>query len=225
MNYPKYLSLQLVSIVLIFFTTIGCSSSSTQYLIQDLQISDSERTISVMTIEADDLYHEFPGHLFGALRPSERNLFDNQILSLLAQHSRSQVYGKIRDQALFEIDLNLREFKISNNSFTMIAPETGSEIFYENFRNRFVLILDQFFFTPYEAEVGGDTYAGHENRTEQRMRLELKYLIWDNELKDAVAWGSIERNRVFDTLDQMNSYNLLLTEAIRQIVQVSPLRS
>ena len=225
MNYPKYLSLQLVSIVLIFFTTIGCSSSSTQYLIQDLQISDSERTISVMTIEADDLYHEFPGHLFGALRPSERNLFDNQILSLLAQHSRSQVYGKIRDQALFEIDLNLREFKISNNSFTMIAPETGSEIFYENFRNRFVLILDQFFFTPYEAEVGGDTYAGHENRTERRMRLELKYLIWDNELKDAVAWGSIERNRVFDTLDQMNSYNLLLTEAIRQIVQVSPLRS
>lgn len=225
MNYPQFGSLRISTVVFILLTFIGCSASSTQYLQEDLQISSSDRTISVMTIESDVLYHDFPDHLFGALRPSERNLFENQILSLLAQHGRSQAYGKIRGRALNEVPLTLREFKISNRSFSMIAPESGSEIYYEDFSNRFVLILDQFFFTPYEAEVGGDTYAGHENRIEQRMRLEFKYLIWDNERKDAVAWGSIERNRVFDLLDQNSSYNELLTEAIRQIVQVSPLRS
>lgn len=225
MNYSQYLSLQFISVVLIMIITMGCSNSSTQYLLQDLQISDSDRTISVLTIEADYLYNDFPEHLFGALRPPERNIFDNQILSLFSQYSRSEAHGKIRDQALFDLDLTLRKFQIDNNSFTMIAPETGSEIYYDDFKNRFVLVLDQFFFTPYQAEVGGDTYAGHENRTEQRMRLELKYLIWDNELKDAVAWGSIERNRPFDSIDQNNSYNELLSEAIRQIVQMSPFRS
>lgn len=225
MNYSQYVSIQLFSIVLMIIITVGCSNSSTQYLLQDLQIPDSDRTISVMTIEADYLYNEFPDHVFGALRPTERNLFDNQILTLFSQYSRSEAQGKIRDQSLYDLDLTLREFQITNDTFTMIAPEIGSEIYYDDFKNRFVLVLDQFFFTPYQAEVGGDTYAGHENRTEQRMRFELKYLIWDNELKDAVAWGSIERNRPFDIVDQSSSYSELLSEAIRQIVQMSPFRS
>lgn len=225
MNYSQYLSSQLVSVVLIMIIFMGCTNTSTQYLLKDLQVSESDRTISVLTIEADNLYNEFPEHIFGALRPSEKNIFDTQILNLLAQYSRSEAYGKIRDQSLNEVKLSLREFQITNHTITMIAPEIGSEIYYADFKNRFVLVLDQFFFTPYQAEVGGDTYAGHENRTEQRMRFELKYLIWDNELKDAVAWGSIERNRPFDTLNQNSSYNVLLSEAIRQIVQMSPFRS
>lgn len=225
MNYSQYVSLQFFSIVMIMIIAIGCSNSSTQYLLQDLQIPDSDRTISVLTIEADYLYNEFPDHVFGALRPTERNLFDNRILSLFSQYSRSEAHGRINDQTLFDLELTLREFVVANDTFKMIAPENGSEIYYDDFRNRFVLVLDQFFFTPYQAEVGGDTYAGHENRIEQRMRLELKYLIWDNELKDAVAWGSIERNRPFDSIDQNSAYNELLSEAIRQIVQMSPFRS
>lgn len=225
MKYPKYNSLQLFSIVLISIIVIGCTNSSTQYLRKDLEISDSERTISLLTIEADYLYQEFPEHQFGALRPSERNLFDTQVLNLISRYSKSKAHGKIRDQVFYDLDLTLREFKVANKSFTMIAPETGSEIYDDNFRNRFVLVLDQFFFTPYQAEVGGDTYAGHENRTEQRMRIEFKYLIWDNELKDAVAWGSIERNKTFDLVNQNDSYNELLSEAIRQIIQMSPFRS
>ncbi|TVQ67137.1 MAG: hypothetical protein EA360_03160 [Balneolaceae bacterium] len=222
----KYLKLSVISSLSIIFIIFlqSCTQSSSQYLIQDPEIRQGEQTLSLMVIEADDLFQLFPDHLFGALRPMERELFDNQLLSILSLQSRSDVRGRISSDYIREQELTLQEFRVRSGSFSMIAPEIGNEIRYPNSESRFVLILDQFFFTPYQAEVGGDTYAGHENRVEQRIRIEMKYLIWDNELKNAVAWGSIERNSVFDFENQVQTYRELLSGALQQIVQVSPFR-
>lgn len=223
MKFPlRYLPFLIASLLLF---KVSCTNSSTQYLTEDPDVRQGEQSLSLMVIEADDLFQIFPDHLFGALRPAERELFDNQLLQLLSRQSRSDVRGRISGEFIRDQELTLQEFRVRSGTFTMIAPESGKELRYPNSNSRFVLILDQFFFTPYQAEVGGDTYAGHENRVEQRIRIELKYLIWDNERRDAVAWGSIERNTVFDFENQMQTYHDLLSGAIQQIVQVSPFNS
>ena len=223
MKFPfSFLTLLFVPFILL---TASCTHSSSQYLSEDPDVRQGEQTLSLMVIEADDLFQIFPDHLFGALRPAERDLFDNQLLQLLSRESRSDVRGRISSDYIRDQELTIQEFRVRSGSFTMIAPESGRELRYPNSNSRFVLILDQFFFTPYEAEVGGDTYAGHENRVEQRIRIELKYLIWDNERRDAVAWGSIERNTVFNFENQRQTYHELLSGAIQQIVQVSPFNS
>lgn len=208
--------------VFVLFVFTACSNSANQYLLEDVQVSEEDISISLLTIEIDELYSQFPDHEFGALRPTERRVFTEQLSQLFASHTRSHVSGKLSTSALLEHPFQERTFNLRNRSLTMIAPESGTVIKNGSDETRFVVVLDKFYFTQYQVQIGGDTYAGHEGEREKRLRFDTKYLIWDNEKRDAIAWGKIETNERLNESNQTETYRMLVLEAFNRIIRHSP---
>lgn len=194
-------------------------------MIEDIDVRESEVSISLLTIELEKLFHQFPDHTFGALRPAEQSIFEEQLVSLLTSRTTSTVAGRLNSTTLNDHPFERKKFDVRNGEIEMISPAPGTTLSSNNIKARFVLILDQFYFTPYQAEVGGDTYAGHhEGEIENRLRFETKYLIWDNEIGEAVAWGKVDTNNRLSLTNQSTTYRELLMDAFQQIVKVSPFR-
>lgn len=212
------------SILLISLFILSCSNNANQYLLDDIEVHESEMTISLLTIEIDELYDQFPNHQFGALRPAERAIFDNHLPGLFARKTQSQVYGKLNSNLLLQHSFTKRNFGLRNNEIQIIAPEPGTKIQANDEGSRFIVILDQYYFTPYNVQVGGDTYAGHEGDIENRIKFETKYVIWDNVAQDAIAWGALESNERLNMSNQSLTYRQLVSNIFEQIIRASPFR-
>ena len=210
------------SSIFVLFVLTACSNNANQYLLEDVYVNESDISISLLTIEIDELYSQFPNHEFGALRPTERRVFNEQLIQLFASNTRSHVTGKLSTSALLEHPFQERSFNLRNSTLTMIAPEQGTVVRNGSDKSRFVVVLDKFYFTQYQVQVGGDTYAGHEGEMERRLRFDTKYLIWDNEKRDAIAWGKIETNEALNQSNQTETYRSLVLDAFRRIIQHSP---
>jgi hypothetical protein len=206
--------------VLLFF--ISCSNNANQYLIEDFEVSEAEISISLLTINIDEMYDRFPNHVYGALRPAEREIFDNHLHDLLSSQTRSFVNGQMSHTVLLDFDFEERFFNVRNNQLRMISPVRGTDLSNGTNESRFVIILDQFYFTSYQNQVGGDSYAGHEGEIETRVRFETKYMIWDNEMGDAIAWGRIDTNERLSMSNQASTYRTLIADAFNRIVRMSP---
>ncbi|MCC5942164.1 MAG: hypothetical protein JJU37_11545 [Balneolaceae bacterium] len=201
---------------------ISCANQANQYLIEDFSVEDQDVSIALLVVEHDYLFDQFPDHVFGALRPAERMIFDQRMTGIFSSRTNATVEGLLNSTTLLETEFDLREFNLPNGEISMVAPKPGSQLKNGELSTRFVVMLDQFHFTPYQAEVGGDSYAGHENQIEERLRFESKYLIWDNEKGDAVAWGRLNTNQRLMLQNQNETYTGLLSDAFTRLVQVSP---
>ncbi|TVR19128.1 MAG: hypothetical protein EA391_01375 [Balneolaceae bacterium] len=212
----------LLIIITISIFTISCANRANQYLVEDFVVDSSDVSVSLLIIEHDYLFETFPDHVFGSLRPAERMIFDQRMAGIFASRTHANVEGVLNSTTLTETEFDVREFSLPNSQISMIAPKKGSQLQNGELSTRFVVVLDQFHFTPYQAEVGGDSYAGHENQIEERLRFESKYLIWDNETGDAVAWGRLNTNQRLLLQNQNETYTGLLNDAFSRLVQVSP---
>jgi len=206
----------------LIFALIQCSNNANQYLIEDFEIPDSEATVSLLLLELDILFDGFPDHQFGALRPNERMIFDSELVEHFSSQTGSNVAGKLNADILNSINFELRTFGVNNNELEILTPLEGSVLSDSRIESRFVVILDRFYFTPYQVEVGSTSYAGHDGDVENRLSFDLKYLIWDNESGNAIAWGAINTNEILFLNDQNRTYRSLLRDAFNRIVNVSP---
>lgn len=201
---------------------ISCNGNTNQFLLEDYSIDREDVSISVMPVVSDYHFSDYPDHVFGALRPQEQRVFNRDLGRVLAEQTRANVTGIVEPSAQVNNEFERREFPLSDDSFDAITPKQGQPFETESGRTRFVLILDQYFFTPYSAEVGGDSYAGHESEIEERLRFETNYVIWDTDLKDAVAWGKVNTTEQINFNNTRSTYVKLLNKAVERIVAVSP---
>lgn len=201
---------------------LSCGGPTNQFIIEDYSINPQDVTISIMTVDPDYHFSQYPDHVFGALRPMEQRVFNQDLAGLLAVHTRAGVSGLLPSAAQVNNDFELREFSLNESSFEAITPKQGQPFTMPEGQMRFILILDQYFFTPYTVEVGGDSYAGHESETEERLRFETNYIIWDTDLNDAVAWGQVDSTGQIDFTNTRSTYRDLLNRAIEKIVAISP---
>ena len=213
---------RLFIVITISIFTLSCANRTNQFLVEDFVVDNDDFSVSLLVIEHDYLFESFPDHIFGSLRPAERMIFDQRMAGIFASRTNANVEGLLNSTTLRDTEFDLREFNLPNSQITMIAPKAGTQLKNGELRTRFVVVLDQFHFTPYQAEVGGDSYAGHENKIEERLRFESKYLIWDNETGDAVAWGRLNTNQRLLLQNQNETYTGLLNDAFSRLVQVSP---
>ena len=201
---------------------VSCNGTTNQFILEDYSVDRQDVSISVMPVESDYHFSEFPDHVFGALRPQEQRVFNRDLAGILSKHTRARVAGILEPSAQVNNEFELREFTLNETSFKAMSPKQG-QLFETNTAGaRFVLILDQYFFTPYTVEVGGDSYAGHESKTEERLRFETNYVIWDTDLKDAVAWGKVNTTEQINFQNTRSTYIDILNKAIAKIVAVSP---
>ncbi len=210
----------IITITSLFF--ISCANRANQYLTEDFTVDREDISISLLIVEHDYLFDQFPDHVFGALRPAERMVFDQRMAGIFSSRTEASVEGLLNSTTLLETEFDLRNFNLPEGEISMVAPKPGSQLKNGELSTRFVVLFDQFHFTPYQAEVGGDSYAGHENQIEERLRFESKYLIWDNESGDAIAWGRLNTNQRLLLQNQNATYTGLLNDAFTRLIQVSP---
>lgn len=214
----RFILLAVVSCLLL----VSCAGNSNQFLLEDYSIDRQDVSISVMAVEPDYHFNNYPDHVFGALRPMEQRVFNQDLSGIIAEKTGANVTGILLPSAQVNNKFELREFSLSDNSFEAITPKQGQPFDTESNKTRFILILDQYFFTPYTIEVGGDSYAGHESETEERLRFESNYVIWDTDLNDAVAWGKVNTTEQINFSNSRATYINLLNNAVEKIVAVSP---
>ena len=200
----------------------SCNSRSTQILLQDEFDSTDNNTVSLLLIEADHLIDFFPTHIYGALRPMERNIFDNQLLQLFSSQTQSTVVGQKSSGNVDPSNLNMRKFETDNADFTIISPKSGTDLSSSDIESKFTLIMDQYHFISYQVGGGSGSYAGHEQETQNRIRFDLSYLIWDNQQMKEVGWGNVSSDHLLYSDDIAQSYRNVMTSAFQKIVHMSP---
>ncbi|TVQ74055.1 MAG: hypothetical protein EA363_02295 [Balneolaceae bacterium] len=200
----------------------SCSGKNQLYFSEDVDLSAGDPVFSILIAEADALQSDFPDHLFSSLSHFERRVLNERLPQYIQQAAGVEVTGFLDKRVFQDNEFDLRTFDVRNRSIEMISPVSGTKLTDEKSDSRFVLILDQLSFTPFAVEVGGGTYAGHENRVEQRLKLEMNYLIWDNVSGEAAGWGNLDITNSFDSLDQNASYTAILQEAFGKIMMSTP---
>lgn len=204
------------------FLFISCSGSTKQYISPDLNGDYSNETVSLLVIERDDFPNIGEDHRFGELRINEQPVFRDRLINLFRDATGANVKGKMRafnlDQSAFEV----RQFTEGGTNLRFLSPADGTELTSENESPRFVFMLDGFRFDTYEDYVGGDSYAGHEPTVVPRITFETNYLIWDNASKEAIAWGTIESDKVIN-LSRINEiYDELIYDSFQRMTRFSP---
>jgi hypothetical protein len=200
----------------------SCAGNQKQFLAEDYQKSKTTGSVSILTIDRDELGDQFPEHNFGSLRPVERSLFDRELAAALQNQTRAQVTG-ILESAIFQsTPFELNFYPLSKDSLPILSPISGTTLSNSDAVSNFALVLDQFNFTPIEVEAGSNTYAGHESKSQSFMNFQTKYLIWDNTKGEAVAWGEAMSQRLMNPQDIPEMYSNLLSDVFFQIIEQSP---
>src|SRR6056297_298303 len=197
---------------------LSCNGTTNQFILEDYSIDRQDVSISLMPVESDFHFEDYPEHVFGALRPQEQRVFNQDLANILAIRTSATVTGILPSSAQVNNEFELREFTLSESSFRAVTPKQGQPFNTSSGQARFILILDQYFFTPYTVEVGGDSYAGHESETEERLKFDTNYVIWDTELRDAVAWGQVNATDQINFSNTRATYIDILNKAVEKIV-------
>ncbi|PKD42860.1 hypothetical protein [Rhodohalobacter barkolensis] len=208
-----------------FLFIISCNNNTTQVLLQDetdTHLQARETSVSLLIIEPEPLYNYFPDHVYGALRPTEKMIFDNDLLQLFRQQTQSPVVGKKVSEDLVPDQLESRRFELEAGPINLISPKQGTDLSTSNINSRFTVILDKYHFSSYQVETGGGSYAGHEGDPQNRIRLDTAYIIWDNEQKREIGWGMVNASHILYGDDATTSYQNVIKSAFQKIIKVSP---
>lgn len=201
---------------------ISCSGTTKQYISPEYQGANSEESVSLLVIEKEDFSERFPDHEFGELRINEQPIFKERLISLFRQATDANVNGEIRSMELDHSSFAVRKFTEGGTDLQFLAPSEGTVLQTEENQPRFVFLLDGFRFDSYEEYVGGDSYAGHEPEIIPRLTFETNYLIWDNNTRKAIAWGTIDADKVIELARIQTIYDSLIIESLEEMGQRSP---
>jgi hypothetical protein len=205
-----------------FLLFTSCSPRSNQILLQDESNFSESPSVSIMLIEADHLFDYFPNHSFGALRPTEQNIFENQLVQLFSEQTQTPVSGKKRSTYFDPNDFEVRQFETANSDFTILSPKPGTDLTSSENNSRYTLILDRYFFISYQVSGGAGSYAGHEQEMQNRIKFDLKYVIWDNELKEEIGWGNVDSDHLIFGDEITAIYRDAISTVFQKIINVSP---
>lgn len=213
----------LVTVISIFsFLLVSCSGTTKQYISPEVSGDYNNESVSLLVIDKQDFPDFESEHRFGELRVNELPVFNNHLLNLLRNATGANIQGQMRGMDLERSSFQVREFTDGGTDLRFMAPEDGTELKSEYESPRFVVMLDGFRFDTYEELVGGDSYAGHEPDVVPRITFETNYLIWDNDIQQAVAWGNIESDKVIELARIQEIYQELIVDSLQRMAEMSP---
>lgn len=212
------------AIIIFSLLLISCSGTSKQYLSPEVEGNQGHETISLLVIDRNDFPNLDADHKFGELRMNERTIFQDRLKTLLRHATGANVKDEMRVLDIDQSSFDVRQFTEGNTNISLVAPSDGTELRTENSAPRFVVILDGFSFNAQEGQIGG-SYAGHEQRAVPRVKFETNYLIWDNEKRQAIGWGTVDANRemIADQIDEL--YAQLILDSLQIMARKSPFSS
>ena len=213
----------LVLILSLFF--VSCAGSSKQFIEEGYENGSKEGSLSLLTIQKDQFNGDFSDHTFGELRTNEIPIFESYLTTFLTGLSQTEIKGELTQVDFTRSNFEPREFETNSKTLNVLAPREGTTLREETIESRYVIILDNYRFEQYEEIRGNDSYAGHEPEVIPRMMFRTKYVIWDNEVGNAVAWGEVEADRRIELNRIQEVYEELLVESFGKMVEASPFSS
>lgn len=207
------------SAIFTLFFLISCSGSTNQFIDENYSNGEKTGSISLLTIQKNEFEQEFTDHSFGTLRPNETQLFKD-FINEFSKGGTDHANGMITQ--FDPSDFERREFETDVESFNSLTPSVGTTLNDVNQESRYVIIIDRYFFEQYEDAVGGNTYAGHEKEIIPRLKFNTNYVIWDNNVGDAIAWGAVEADRRIELSRIEEVYDEILTESFQKMLSKSP---
>ena len=213
----------IVLILSLFF--VSCAGSSKQFIEEGYENGSKKGSLSLLTIQKDQFNGDFSDHSFGELRANEVSIFETYLTTFLSGISRAEIKGELTQVDFRDSNFEPREFETNAKTLKVLAPRKGTILREEAIESRYVIILDNYRFEQYEEIRGNDSYAGHEPDIIPRMMFETKYVIWDNEVGNAVAWGEVESDRRIELNRIQEIYEELLVESFAKMVEASPFAS
>lgn len=213
----------IVLILSLFF--VSCAGSSKQFIEEGYENGSKKGSLSLLTIQKDQFNGDFSDHSFGELRANEVSIFETYLTTFLSGISRAEIKGELTQVDFRDSNFEPREFETNSKTLNVLAPRQGTILREESIESRYVIILDNYRFDQYEEIRGNDSYAGHEPEVIPRMMFKTKYVIWDNEVGNAVAWGEVESDRRIELNRIQEIYEELLVESFAKMVEASPFAS
>lgn len=213
----------IVLILSLFFAS--CAGSSKQFIEEGYENGSEAGSLSLLTIQKDQFNGNFSDHTFGELRANEIPIFESYLTTFLTGISQAEIKGELTQVDFRGSNFEPREFETNSKTLNVLAPRQGTILREEAIESRYVIILDNYRFNQYEEIRGNNSYAGHEPEVIPRMTFKTKYLIWDNEIGNAVAWGEVESDRRIELSRIQEIYKELLTESFAKMVEASPFAS
>lgn len=214
-----------VAATIILFATSCSTTNNSQFLAPDYSNKNTVKnsTVTILPVEAKYFFEIFPNYAYGELKPNESDLFDYYLPAFIERNTDADVTSIFKGDSLAGSAFEMKELTLgSNDRMQIIGPKEETALNTEDENSRFILILDQYSYRMYTIETGGGNYAGHETEKETRLKFETKYLIWDNELRKAAAWGKVNAVKKYSSIDGEQVYRNLLDDVLQQIIQKSP---
>ncbi|MBO6585824.1 MAG: hypothetical protein JJ953_06940 [Gracilimonas sp.] len=220
----KYRLLAVAATILLF--TASCSTTnSSQFLAPDYSKDNAVKnsTVTILPVEAEYFFNIFPNYVYGELKPNESHIFDYYLPFYIERNTDADVTSIFKGDSLNGSAFEMKELNLgTDEKMQIIGPKEETALNMEAIDSRFILILDQYNYQMYTIETGGGNYAGHEMHKETRLKFETKYLIWDNELQKAAAWGKVNSVKKYSVMDGDQVYRNLLDDVLQKIIQKSP---
>ncbi len=216
--------------ILLFVISISiaaCGGSSKQFIKTDYINGNGNGpgSLSVLKINFEDFGSDFSEHDFGRLQTTEKSVFQNSIITFFTPSSNSEHKGELNRADLKNSEFEVRNFSEEGTSISVIAPVQGAVLGNDYVNTRYVVIFDQFRFRQYMSDRESQYYGGGAPNPIVYVNFETKYVIWDNEIGDAIGWGTVDADRRVETTRMVEIYNELLEESLQKMVRKSPFRT
>lgn len=216
--------LLLYPLLIVSLLLISCSGTTNQYISPDYENQNSNDSVSIFKIEESDFSETNPDHTFGTLSAAETSLFNERLFELFSEATAAEVTQHLNFSDFPDLTFQVRHFDQNGTSLHILAPEKGSKLTNDGngVSPRFVLLLDGYNFNIFQDLAPGFSYGGHEPETVTKANFETKYLIWDNQIQDAVGWGKVNSEQVVNLAQINEEYDNLILQTIKEMIPRSP---
>lgn len=185
-------------LVLIAANLLGCSSSQEFYI--DPSYSEEKVNASVLVLPLQrDWFDQSLRHNFGSISGQGETSFYNSLGPLLSNHLQSSVEMIDPEQSFDGEMFEQTKLNSGKDSIDVLVPTEQSSFNSGDHQPEIVLLLDQYYFLTEEKTTGNSSYGGHEEGiTRTILYFETKYIYWDTEQKEAIAWGNTDSSVTLD---------------------------
>lgn len=213
-------------LVLITANLLGCSTSKEYHI--DPAYSEEKMDASVLILPIQrNWFDQNVRHNFGSLSGQGETSFYNSLGPLLSDKLQSSVEMADPKQSFDDENFRQKKLDFGKDSVNVMLPTEQSTFNSANEQPEIVLILDQYYFLKEEQTTGNSSYAGHEEGiTRTILYFETKYIYWNTEQKEAIAWGNTNSSVTLDKkTDKASSsdYHELLSKAVEKMSDRGPL--
>ena len=209
-------SLRRLSLLLIvIFTSFGCSSQKTLFLADGVIKNTSGSTFLVVPFNQNWT----PDATKKRMRGQEIDLFYQALSPSFSSNTPNRVSVVRSDLKLAESNFTKKILSAENQNLTINIP---SDTLLSTLDERYIYFLEGYKFQLIQKSGDRVSYAYQQSESKIALQFETEYFLYDQRNSEIVAWGTVSDDSEIQGRPQFVDYLTVLTKVSRKIIQESP---